>query len=230
MTSQPKIVLHWLDQSRSQRIVWLLEELELEYEVKVYYRDPKTFRAPESLKKVHPLGKSPIIEVDGKVIGESGHMAQYLVSKFDKKQKLSVQDEDEQERIDYYLHYAEGTLQPFQVMLLIAMKVKEMSPFVMKPLVNTIVNKMNAAYAEPELEMNLKYLDEELSKNPSGFFVGSKLSAADIILSFPLKNAINRFGITKQSHPHILAWYEKIKLLDGYQRAQAKVEEFGKSK
>lgn len=197
--------------------------------MKVYYRDPKTFRAPESLKKVHPLGKSPVIEIDGKVIGESGHIAQYLVSKFDKKQNLSVQNDDEQERIDYYLHYAEGTLQPFQVMLLIGSKVKEMSPFLIKPLVNTIIDKMNAAYAGPELKTNLKYLDTELSKNPSGFFVGSKLSAADIILSFPLKNAIDRAGITNKSHPHIFAWLENIKLMDGYQRAQAKIGEFGSS-
>lgn len=178
-----------LNQSRSQRILWLLEELNLDYELKIYKRD-KGHRAPPELEKVHPLGKSPVLEVirDGKslVIAETGHIIEYLIKNYDTSKKLVPATEEEKEQVDYFLHYCEGTLQPYLVGLLVHGMAVNMAPFPVKFLVRMIMNEINKAYYKSGLMQNLKFLDDYLAKNKSKYFVGDKLTGADIIFEFPL--------------------------------------------
>ncbi|KAK6459596.1 glutathione S-transferase [Scheffersomyces xylosifermentans] len=193
--SQPKIILHWLDQSRSHRILWLIEELGLDYDLKIYSRT-KAFRAPIELERVHPLGKSPVIEIaylDGssKVIAETGHIIAYLLQNFDVNRKLTGKTEFEVEQVDYFLHYSEGTLQPLLVGLFVNDLAVHRAPFGTRTIMHQLTKGINNAYYGSELVKNLNYLEniirEQHSKG-SKYFVGSFLTAADIILLFPLRS------------------------------------------
>lgn len=203
--------------------MWLLEELNLDYELKTYKRT-KDFRAPAELEKVHPLGKSPVIEVirDGKslVIAETGHIIDYLIKNYDTSKKLVPATEEDKEQVDYFLHYCEGTLQPLLVSLLVNGYAVQMAPFPVKFLVRMITNELNKAYYKTELMKNLKYLDNYLAKRKTKFFVGDKLSGADIILEFPLienltdNKRIKEFAgddfDLRKLFPNICEWSDRI--------------------
>jgi len=193
--SQPKIILHWLNQSRSHRVLWLLEELGLDYDLKIYTRT-KAFRAPIELERVHPLGKSPVIEIvspDGssKVIAETGHIMAYLLQNFDVNRKLTGKTELEIEQVDYFLHYTEGSLQPLLLGLFINAVAVQKAPFGTRTLMHHLTKGINSAYYGSELVKNLNYLENiirEQHAKGSKYFVGGFLTAADIILLFPLRS------------------------------------------
>lgn len=211
------IRVHHLNNSRSQRILWMLEELGLEYEVKRYERDAKTMLAPESLKKVHPLGKSPLVEVKGEVLAESGAIIEYLVDHFDTERKLSpAHDAKARTRFNYWLHYAEGSAMPPLLMTLIFNKIKTSPmPFFIKPVARGISNKVTNNFVGPQLALHFDYLESELKEH--GWFCGKKFSAADIQMSFPIEAAGARLGF--RTRPNLQRYLEAIQARPGYQRA-----------
>ena len=201
------IIVHHLENSRSQRVLWMLEELGMAYEVKRYERNKQTMLAPPELKKVHPLGKSPVIEDsdDGRVVAETGAIIEYLVEKADGR--LGPQaHRDSALRYRQFLHYAEGSLMP---------------PLLVKLVVNRIpfLGKKVAKRIQPMIDVHLDYVESELAQRP--WFAGEEISGADIMMSFPLEAARNRAGLDG-SRPHIIAWLDRIHARPAYQVALAK--------
>ncbi|HVL00338.1 MAG TPA: glutathione S-transferase [Dongiaceae bacterium] len=197
------IIVHHLENSRSQRVLWLLEELGLEYEVKRYARNPQTMLAPPELRAVHPLGKSPVIEDDGRVVAESGAIIEYLVRKYDKGHQLHpVAGSDNELDYTYWLHYAEGSLMPLLVMKLI---------FSRLPIEGAAKN-----FVDPNLDTHLAYVAGRLGEKTG--FAGESLSAADIQMSFPLEAAAARANLADK-HPNLLAFLQRAQARPAYQRA-----------
>ncbi|MEO5667047.1 MAG: glutathione S-transferase [Bdellovibrionota bacterium] len=213
------LTLHLLENSRAHRIVWLLEELEIPYEIRTYLRDPKTLLAPPELKLVHPLGKSPVITDDGVTLAESAAILEYLVEKYDTKKLLSPSGgSPERLRYTYWLHYAEGSLMPPLLIALVFHRVETAPvPFFVKPIVKQIVRKVEKQFIKPQLTTHLNYLESELTKNL--WFAGKEFSAADIQLSYPLEAVRDRGGLDAK-YPKLLAYLERIHARPAYQRAE----------
>ncbi|WP_374294181.1 glutathione S-transferase family protein [Sphingomonas sp.] len=199
------IVVHHLENSRSQRILWMLEELGLPYEVKRYERDPKTMLAPRELRAVHPLGKSPVIEDDGAVVAETGAIVEYLVEKADGR--LGAPSHREAAlRYRFWLHYAEGSLMPPLLLLLVLGRIP-------------LMGKAAIKRVQPMLDRHLDYVEAELARRP--WFAGDQMTAADIMMSFPLEAARQRGGLN-ESRLATMAWLGKIHARPAYQAALAK--------
>lgn len=215
--SQPTIVVHHLEKSRSHRILWLLAELALPYELKIYRRDPKTMRADPALRQIHPLGKSPVVEVDGQIFAESGHIIESLVDG-PGGGRLRPEEPEARRQYDYWMHYAEGSLMPPLLIWLIFQKVKQAPvPFFVKPIAKTLVTKVDEAYTGPELRQHTRYLDDHLKAN--AWFAGASFSAADIQMSYPVEALMHRGG---GEAPHVKAWVERIRARDAYKEAEAR--------
>ncbi len=211
------IILHHLNNSRSQRILWLLEELGQEYEVKRYERDSKTLLAPESLRKVHPLGKSPVITDGDITLAESGAIIEYLVNRYGEGKLAPAMDTPDRLRYTYWLHYAEGSAMPPLVMSLIFELIdKQPKPFFVRPISNLITNQVRSSFIKPQIDLHLNYLESELHK--SLWFVGEDFTAADIQLSFPIEAAASRAGLN-ESRPKLMAFLNRIHSRPAYQRA-----------
>lgn len=181
------ITVHHLNNSRSQRILWLLEELGLEYDIKRYQRDPETMLAPDALRKVHPLGKSPVI-TDGKYsLAESGAIIEYLIDRYGNGRLIPLPNTPERLRYTYWLHYAEGSAMPPLVMKLVFGQVEKQTPFFLRPLAGAIVGAAKSSYINPQIKLHLDYMESELEK--SLWFAGSEFTAADIQVSFPIEAA-----------------------------------------
>ena len=211
------IVVHHLENSRSQRILWLLEELGVPYEVKRYLRDPRTRLAPPELKAVHPLGKSPVITDDGEVIAETGAIIEHIVERHGHGRLMPAAGTPEHRRLRYWLHYAEGSIMPLLVMKLIfTATTRAPTPWLIRPIAKAIAGGVGQAYIDPNLKANLTMIEAELGK--TGWFVGHDLSAADIIMSFPLQAAMSR-GATASGFPNIAAFLAKIEARPAYRKA-----------
>jgi glutathione S-transferase len=211
------ITVHHLNNSRSQRVLWLLEELGLEYEIVRYERNPKTMLAPPELKKIHPLGKSPVV-VDGEaVLAESGAVIEYLVEKYGNGSLRPAAGTQDKLRWTYFLHYAEGSMMAPLLMKLIFDRVETSpAPFFVKPIARAIAQKVKGSYIMPQIEQHLKYLEGELAQRD--WFAGSEFSAADIQMSFPLEAAAARGGLGSDS-PRLTAFLARIHARPAYQRA-----------
>ncbi len=208
------ITVHHLENSRSQRILWLLEELNLPYELKTYLRDKETLLAPESLKAVHPLGKSPVITDDSLVIAESGMIIDYLVTKYGKG-KLKPTREDELLRYQYWLHYAEGSaITPFLIGLVFQKIETAPMPFFVKPIAKKIAETVRKTWINKQIKLHLDYMENEVAQ--TGWFVGNDFSAADVMLSYPLE-AASETGSLK--HPHLENFLNKVKQRPAYLKA-----------
>jgi glutathione S-transferase len=215
------ITVHHLENSRSQRVLWLLEELGQPYRVKRYARDPKTKLAPESLRKIHPLGKSPVI-TDGKlVVAESGAIVEYLVTEYGKDSGLvPAAGTPEKLRYTYWLHYAEGSAMPPLLLSLIFRKMPEAPmPFFVRPVVRGIAAKVQESFVAPQLALHLDFMETELGE--SGWFAGTGLTAADIQMSFPLEAAAAA-GLLGDKRPRLQAFVERIAARPAYQKALQK--------
>ena len=216
------ITLHHLNNSRSQRIIWLLEALGVEYQIKSYQRDAVTNLAPESLKKIHPLGKSPVITDGDKVIAESGLIIEYLAEQYGNKLDLLGQENNRLD-IKYWLHYSEGSLMPFMVMKLVFDKIKTAPmPFFIRPIAQIIANKALEAYPEPNIANNLKYIEQHLTdaaKKGQNYFCGEQLTAADFQMIFPLEAICSQQKNMSDSHPNIATYVKRIHALPTYQKA-----------
>ncbi len=214
------ITLHHLNNSRSQRIIWLLEELGVEYEIRRYERNPATSLAPASLKAIHPLGKSPLITDGELTIAESGLIIEYLLKRYDQGRLLPADDSPEYWQYLYWLHYAEGTLMPLLVMTLILNKVREAPmPFFIRPLARAIADKIGQSYSAPNLTNNMAYIEQHLSNHR--WFAGERMSGADMQMIFPLEAALKR-GICEKDFPHIAAFVKKVHAMPNYQTALQK--------
>ena len=212
------IVVHHLNNSRSQRVLWLLEELGLDYEIKRYARDPKTMLAPPELRAVHPLGKSPVITDAGLTVAESGAIVEYLVERYGQGLQLAPPHGSPQYlRYRYWLHYAEGSLMPPLLLKLVFDKIeKSPMPFFVKPIAKAISGKVKSSFINPNLTTHLDYLEAELGK--STWFAGDAFSAADVHLSFPLEAAAARAGLDA-SRPRLMAFLSRIHARSAYQKA-----------
>jgi glutathione S-transferase len=219
------IVLHHLNQSRSQRVLWLLEELGLPYEIRFYERNATTMLAPPELKKVHPLGKSPVItDADaGLTLAESGAILEYLVQRYGDGRFRPVPGSPDAVRYLYFMHYAEGSVMPPLLMKLIFDRIKRAKmPFFAKPIARGIAQRALDGFVLPQVKTHLDYLESELSGRP--WFTGKEFTVADVQLSFPIEAARARGGLN-ESRPRLMDFLERIHQRPAYQRA---VERGGK--
>lgn len=211
------ITVHHLNNSRSQRVLWLLEELGLPYEVKRYERDPETMLAPPELRQVHPLGKSPVVTDGGLTLAESGAIVEYLVDRYGNGRLIPAPDTPERLRCTYWLHYAEGSAMPPLLIKLIFDKVEQSPmPFFAKPIARGIVKRVKDSFINPQITQHLDFMETELGK--STWFAGEDFTAADIQLSFPLEAAAIRAGLNA-SRPKLMAFLDRIHARPAYQKA-----------
>jgi glutathione S-transferase len=211
------LTVHHLNNSRSQRVLWLLEELGVPYEIKRYERDPKTMLAPPELRAVHPLGKSPVITDDGQTIAESGAIIEYLTGKYGNGRLTPPAGTPEQLRYTYWLHYAEGSAMPPLLLKLVASRIASAPmPFFAKPVARKIAATLQSSFVDPQLARHFTYIDEEL--RATGWFAGSEFSAADIQMSFPLEALVARGG-HNADFPRIVEFVQRIHARPAYQRA-----------
>jgi glutathione S-transferase len=211
------LTVHHLNNSRSQRVLWLLEELGVPYEIKRYERDPKTMLAPPELRAVHPLGKSPVITDDGQTIAESGAIIEYLIDKYGQGRFAPAPATPERLRYTYWLHYAEGSAMPQLLLKLVALRIASAPmPFFAKPIARKIAATLQSSFIDPQLKLHLGYINQELSK--TGWFVGNDFTAADVQMSFPLEAATARGGMEGQI-PAVVDFLKRIHARPAYQRA-----------
>jgi glutathione S-transferase len=216
-TGRPMITVHHLNNSRSQRVLWLLEELGLPYEIKHYQRDAKTMLAPESLRQVHPLGKSPVITDDGATVAESGAIIEYLVERYGNGRLVPPAGSPEKLRWRYWMHFAEGSAMPPLLMKLVFTTIERTKmPFFVKPIAKAISQKVQGTLVDPNLKRQLDFMEAELGK--SEWFAGNDFSAADIQMSFPLEASAQRAGLDA-SRPKLMAFLKRIHARPAYQRA-----------
>ncbi|AEF21387.1 MULTISPECIES: glutathione S-transferase family protein [Pseudomonas] len=221
------ITVHHLNNSRSQRILWLLEELGVEYQIKRYERDPQTMLAPPELRAIHPLGKSPVVTDGELTLAESGAIIDYLANRYG-PHLLPAPESPERLRCTYWLHYAEGSAMSPLLLKLVFDKVESSPmPFFIKPIARGIAQKVKGAFVTPQLKLHLDYLEGELGK--STWFAGEAFSAADIQMSFPLEAAAARAGLDA-SRPRLMAFLERIHARPAYQRALEKGGEYAYAK
>jgi glutathione S-transferase len=210
------LTVHHLNNSRSQRVLWLLEELGVPYEIQKYQRDAKTMLAPPELRSVHPLGKSPVIEDGGRVLAESGAIVQYLAETYGRDRLIPAQGTDAYWRYVYWMHFAEGTAMPPLLLKLIFDRVKRSAPFLIRPIARAIADGVLKSFVVPNLERHLDFMEAELGKGE--WFAGAAFSAADVQMSFPVEASRMRAGLDER-RPRLMAFLRKIHTRPAYERA-----------
>jgi glutathione S-transferase len=211
------ITLHHLENSRSQRVLWLMEELGLPYELKLYKRDRKTLLAPPELRSVHPLGKSPVITDGDATLAESGAIIEYLVETYGQGRLVPPRGSADWRRYVYWLHFAEGSAMPPLLLKLVFDRVRSAPmAFFARPIARRIADKVIATMVQPNLVRQLDFMENELSSRP--WFAGDTFTAADIQMSFPLEAAAARGGLDA-SRPRLTDWLARIHARDAYRRA-----------
>ena len=214
------IVVHHLNNSRSQRVLWLLEELGLDYDIQRYQRDPKTMLAPAALRAIHPLGKSPVITDGALTVAESGAITEYLVERYGAGRLVPAAGTPERLRWTYWLHFAEGSAMPPLLLKLVFDKVESgPMPFFVRPIARAIATKVKSSFVQPQIDAQLDYMESELTKTK--WFAGNEFSAADVLMSFPLEAASARGGLGAR-HPKLQAYLQRIHARPAYQRALEK--------
>ena len=209
------ITVHHLENSRSHRVLWLLEELGVPYEMKRYKREPGGF-APAALKAVHPLGKAPVV-VDGDVVvAESGAVIEYLIDAHGGGRLRPPPGTEAHRRYAYWLHYAEGSVMPLLFLKLIVDRMAPGSPALVRPIVRAAAQGVRARVVDPRLALHLDYMEAELAAAP--WFAGAEFSAADIQMSFPLEAAAGRAGLDA-TRPRLWDFLARIRERPAYQRA-----------
>jgi len=211
------IVVHHLNNSRSQRVLWLLEELGLPYEVKRYQRDPATMLAPPELRAVHPLGKSPVITEDGVTVAESGAIIEYLIERHGAGRMAPPPGSPERLRYTYWLHFAEGSAMSPLLMKLVFDRIESgPMPFFARPIAKAIAARVKSSFIEPNINAQLDYMEAELTRAP--WFAGAEFSAADIQMSFVVEAAAARGGLDAR-RPRLMDWLARIHARPAYARA-----------
>ncbi|MEP6873365.1 MAG: glutathione S-transferase [Burkholderiales bacterium] len=211
------ITVHHLNNSRSQRVLWLLEELGLPYEIKKYERDAQTMLAPPELQKVHPLGKSPVITEGDVTVAESGAIIEYLLERHGNGRLEPAAGSPERLRFRYWMHFAEGSAMSPLLLKLIFERIKVTPmPFFAKPIARGISNKVLGAMVDPNLKRQLDFMEAELGR--SEWFAGREFSAADVQMSFPVEAAAQRAGLDA-SRPKLMAYLKRIHARPAYKKA-----------
>ena len=219
------ITVHHLNNSRSQRVLWLLEELGVEYEVRRYQRDPATMLAPPELRAVHPLGKSPVLTEGDLVLAESGAIIEYLVETHGNGRFIPVAGTPERLRYRYWLHYAEGSAMPPLLLKLVFDRIGAAKmPFFVKPVARAIAARARDSYIQPQIDQHLDFMEAELGR--SAWFAGAAFTAADVQISFPLEAAAARAGLDA-TRPRLMDFLARIHARPAYQRAVARGGEYG---
>ncbi|MCS3846821.1 glutathione S-transferase [Xanthomonas campestris] len=218
------LTVHHLNNSRSQRVLWLLEELALPYQIVRHERDPKTMLAPPALRAIHPLGKSPVVVDGGLTIAESGAILEYLAERYDTECALSpsARPAESPERLQfrYWMHYAEGSAMPPLLMTLIFGRIRSAPmPFFAKPIARAIVDKAMSGFVGPQLKLHMDWMEQSLGG--SGWFAGERFTAADIQMSFPVQAAAARGG-GLEAYPKLRSFIERIEARPAYQAALKK--------
>ena len=212
------LTVHHLNNSRSQRLLWLLEELGLVYEIVRYQRLPD-MRAPPELRAVHPLGKSPVITDNGNTIAESGAIVEYLIETYGQGRLIPPPKTPERLRYTYWMHYAEGSAMPPLLLKLLFTVMPKRAPALLRPVVRKVSTQVLTALVNPQLKQHMDFWEVELFK--SEWFAGEAFTAADIQTSFPLEAAAARAGL-EQGHPKAMAFLDRIHARPAYQRALEK--------
>jgi glutathione S-transferase len=211
------LTVHHLENSRSQRILWLLEELGVEYEIKRYGRDKQTGLAPPELKDIHPLGKAPVIDDDGVTVAESGAIIEYLADNYDDGRLRPLKGTPEALAYTYWLHYAEGSFMPLMIISLILARIDTAPmPFFVKPIARGITGKVRSSYLSANVNNNLAFVEQALAQ--SQWFCGDTFTAADVQMSFPLEAAEVRIDLS-DDYPHIDGFLRAIRARPAYKTA-----------
>ncbi|HEX5091430.1 MAG TPA: glutathione S-transferase [Burkholderiales bacterium] len=211
------IVVHHLNNSRSQRVLWLLEELGLDYEIRRYQRDRQTMLAPPELRAVHPLGKSPVIEDGGQTLAESGAIVEYLAERYGDGRLVPAAGTPERMRYRYWMHFAEGTAQPPLLLKLLFDRIETAPmPFFVRPVARGIAQRAKGAYVQPNIDRNLDFMEGELAAR--AWFAGPEFTAADVQMSFPIEAARARGGLDER-RPRLMDFLARIHARPAYLRA-----------
>jgi glutathione S-transferase len=211
------IVVHHLERSRSQRVLWLLEELGVDYDVVRYARDPETLLAPASLREVHPLGKSPVVTDGALTLAESGAIVEYLVDTYGAGRLAPPAGSPERLRYTYWLHYAEGSAMPPLLLKLVFDRLESAPmPWPVRPVARAIAGRVKSSFVMPQIERHLDYLEAELGRH--AWFAGEAFSAADVQMSFPLEAAAARAGLDR-GRPRLTDFLARIHARPAYARA-----------
>jgi glutathione S-transferase len=220
------LTVHHLETSRSQRILWLLEELGVPYELKLYRRNPATRLAPPELKAIHPLGKSPVVTDDGVTIAESGAIIEHLAEKYghlgtgELARLQPAAGTPEHRQCRYWMHYAEGSLMNWLVMKLVFVTIPTRPmPFFARPIARAICGNVQAQLVDPNLQSALAFIDDHLGKHR--WFAGEAISMADFQMSFPVEALLSR-AATAGAVPHLREYHGRMRARPAYQRAEAK--------
>ena len=217
------IIVHHLNNSRSQRLLWLLEELGVLYDIKHYARDPRTMLAPAELRKVHPLGKSPVI-TDGEVtLAESGAIIEYVLEKYGRGRLVPKPGSPEKLRYLYWIHFAEGSAMPPLVMKLVLSRMAKGAPLIVRPVARALAKRVQEGFVEPNITRQLDFMEAELER--STWFAGNEFTAADIQMSFPLEAAAARAGLDA-TRPKLGEFLHRIHAREAYRAALEKGGEF----
>ena len=220
MKDASMLVVHHLNNSRSQRVLWLLEELALPYELRHYQRDPQTMLAPKDLLAVHPLGKSPVVVDGGTTVAETGAIVEYILDQYGQGRLRPEAGTPEHLRYRYWLHFAEGSAMPPLLFKLVFDEVqKAPMPFFIKPIAKAISQKVMGVMVWPNLKRQFDFIEAELGR--STWLAGDDLSGADIMMSFPLEAAKQRAGLDA-SHPKMLEFIQRVHARPAYKRALKK--------
>jgi len=209
------LTVHHLENSRSQRVIWLLEELGVAYEVKRYERDAKTLLAPPELRAVHPLGKSPIITNGPHTVAETGAIVEYIVGEFGQGRLIPPAGTEERRRYTYWLHFAEGSAMPPLVMTLLFGEIPKRTPALIRPVAKMIGSGVQTAYLRPMLDAHLALMEAELGR--SAWFAGGEFTAADVMMSFPVEAAASRGGLGRNGK--LKEWLARVHARPAYQAA-----------
>ena len=210
------LTVHHLNNSRSQRVLWLLEELGVPYEITPYQRDAATMLAPPELRAVHPLGKSPVVTEDDVTLAETGAIVEWVIERYGLGRLAPPPGSAERLRWTYWLHYSEGSAMPPLLLKLVFGRLPMSSPALLRPIVNAIAGKAQSSFIDPNLKAHFDYWEAELGK--SEWFAGSEFTAADVMMSFPVEAAADRAGALN-GRPRLAAFLQKIHARPAYRRA-----------
>ncbi len=210
------ITVHHLNNSRSQRVIWLLEELGVPYDVKRYERDAKTMLAPPELRAVHPLGKSPVITDGDRTVAETGAIVEYLVGTYGAGRLIPPAGTDDRLRYTYWLHFAEGSAMPPLVMTLVFGALPARVPFFIRPVAKMISEGVQKSFLRPNIEAQLALMEKELAR--SAWFAGDDFTAADVMMSFPVEAGATR-GDGLGARPKLQDWLARIHARPAYEAA-----------
>ncbi len=218
------ITLHHLENSRSQRIAWLLEELGADYEVKVYHRDPETILAPPELKAIHPLGKSPVITHGDVTVAESGAIIEYLLDAYDDGALKPEAGTAARRDFTFWLHYAEGSFMPLMLLTIVMNRIESAPlPFFVKPIAKGIVQKVRGGFLDSNIKRHLDFIEATLSA--TSWFAGEQFSAADIQMSYCTEAAAKRADLAG-NYPKIADFLARIRERKGYRDAEKRIGSF----